>query len=1329
MTQYIKKTTRPSAWILTTLMIISAMLCVHIGATDTATPESDPIYTDNVALLAEKYGALSSIKNQNVITEVGRLVNPYVETYEKKINNIEDSKLYEESTAKTIELYYAQGVAANQIAWIYYSYIGQFDGEAKQAIDRVHNGVHSATEEIDGLQDEISHAANAEDLTERLGLSYNNNGLCARMFVAIYRQKLLMLLEEGDSDAVTEIIKGEQGALVSITKCTNVTAADQYEEIYQKAAEAVMIQRYKDHATAELTELHSFVYPDAELSENEAVQAALAIINAPETVTASAMNEALQGAAEAILTEFAQSEGAYTEAYLNELRTQLSQEVQAANEAESIADISVLFGNFTLELARVNAKDTISADIAAREYADSEEMQALLKKYNVSDEDATAVIDSCMSIEEIAFEIERAKLCADLYGEYVKAADSIVEKIGDGEVKTEAFDRYEYAKAKIEKVDSKQENALEACAVEYDKGLASLGELVVEAEVLAYEAAHNDVLKKDVSEITVGDKEALLAAITELSTLSEEAKETIAAKRTPDDLANKYKAIAKKELESTLGTDSTIRRDNAYLLKEKIDALHVSGDEAKLEELMADADLLAEKAKEIDRVLDRYEQIVSDEGYQSYPEENKTELKELAVSTTASIRDASADADAITKQAQEAILLLDKSEACAVIDAYVAQQTNMTDTTAEAIEEIAKTAKEQISREADPTQLDLIVADATFDMKQELDVQSITEKAHKAIEDVKALEMLTEEQKQNYVNQIEACLEKQIQGIRNADDESAHNSALNTFDKTLTEIAQKASQEDETARAQARADATEELKALHNEAIESIDSMSYLSEAEKEALKAEAEQTLSQGLEQISVAKNATEISAAKNTVIANLNQIAKNGSEQNEKARSTQKTQYNTEIREKASLLIERINQTAYLNEQEKASFKQEVEDTVIEFASLLSAAESLEQLTEAGRQASQRLEQISDSCNERELRYAQDDAVEKITAEERALSELIDSFRFLDDDAKNSLKQKGQATLNEGKEYIADCTTADQVHDKRDAVLDDLAAQKADARVAEDEACVTALTPFMTGLAIACGIEAIALLALWLAYRKKSSMACFVPVMMLAMMPTPLAWTLTVLLSIADVVMAVLIVYLAVKLWRIRKNTPVRFPEPEYETEEPEAEPDNTPIPTTATVPEPKPHGLRARRGLLRLFAPAYRPRLTPKPQLIYLMPPSIPQLLDSVTVEQANNLISDEDAFHCEETNIVNSEVYTGWRKASVNIDVISAAFSEGEVVTLNTLKEKKLISQKVGHVKILGRGCLDKPLTVIAQNFSASAIKMIALTGGTAILTEGSRKRRR
>ena len=89
----------------------------------------------------------------------------------------------------------------------------------------------------------------------------------------------------------------------------------------------------------------------------------------------------------------------------------------------------------------------------------------------------------------------------------------------------------------------------------------------------------------------------------------------------------------------------------------------------------------------------------------------------------------------------------------------------------------------------------------------------------------------------------------------------------------------------------------------------------------------------------------------------------------------------------------------------------------------------------------------------------------------------------------------------------------------------------------------------------------------------------------------------------------------------------------------------------------------------------------------------------------------------------------EIYHGTRKAEINIDTISQNFEAGDVVTLNTLKEKKLVSVQAGEIKVLARGKLDKALTVVAQSFSAAAVKMIVLTGGTVIVDEPSPERRK
>ncbi len=98
-------------------------------------------------------------------------------------------------------------------------------------------------------------------------------------------------------------------------------------------------------------------------------------------------------------------------------------------------------------------------------------------------------------------------------------------------------------------------------------------------------------------------------------------------------------------------------------------------------------------------------------------------------------------------------------------------------------------------------------------------------------------------------------------------------------------------------------------------------------------------------------------------------------------------------------------------------------------------------------------------------------------------------------------------------------------------------------------------------------------------------------------------------------------------------------------------------------------------------------------------------------------AKNLVTDADA-------TVETE---GRKKVIINIDTISDNFLPNDTVDINKLKEKKLIQKDAGKLKVLARGVIDKPLTVIANSFSLSAVKMIALTGGSAKKAHTSKRK--
>lgn len=104
--------------------------------------------------------------------------------------------------------------------------------------------------------------------------------------------------------------------------------------------------------------------------------------------------------------------------------------------------------------------------------------------------------------------------------------------------------------------------------------------------------------------------------------------------------------------------------------------------------------------------------------------------------------------------------------------------------------------------------------------------------------------------------------------------------------------------------------------------------------------------------------------------------------------------------------------------------------------------------------------------------------------------------------------------------------------------------------------------------------------------------------------------------------------------------------------------------------------------------------------------------------VDAEKADSLISNSLA-----KSLVKREgemVFTsGGERAIVNIDILNSSFAPGDRIDVNVLKEKGILAPEVAYYKVLAGGKINKPLMIYANDFSLTAVKMIALTGGQAI----------
>lgn len=124
--------------------------------------------------------------------------------------------------------------------------------------------------------------------------------------------------------------------------------------------------------------------------------------------------------------------------------------------------------------------------------------------------------------------------------------------------------------------------------------------------------------------------------------------------------------------------------------------------------------------------------------------------------------------------------------------------------------------------------------------------------------------------------------------------------------------------------------------------------------------------------------------------------------------------------------------------------------------------------------------------------------------------------------------------------------------------------------------------------------------------------------------------------------------------------------------------------------------------------VVVPVVEPVPEPEPEII--------PVVEHIDAEEADALITDTQAM---QTVIYESGAGHG-KQGIINLGLINEKFDSDEVITLELLKQRGLVSKKVGRLKVLADGILEKPITVKSESYSVQAIKMIELTGGKVII---------
>ncbi|MCM1306777.1 MAG: uL15 family ribosomal protein [Firmicutes bacterium] len=96
---------------------------------------------------------------------------------------------------------------------------------------------------------------------------------------------------------------------------------------------------------------------------------------------------------------------------------------------------------------------------------------------------------------------------------------------------------------------------------------------------------------------------------------------------------------------------------------------------------------------------------------------------------------------------------------------------------------------------------------------------------------------------------------------------------------------------------------------------------------------------------------------------------------------------------------------------------------------------------------------------------------------------------------------------------------------------------------------------------------------------------------------------------------------------------------------------------------------------------------------------------------------DVLDDETAEKCIETK--NVDFIDDSVIETVKLDDIDANFQDGNRVTLEKLRKLGLVSDNCTGFTVTADKRLTKPLIIVANDFTLTAVKLIALTGGRAI----------
>ena len=1251
-----------------------------------------------------------------------------------------------------MELLYEKGRAAGVLSWIYYSHNGEKDQETVKSVyeaqlSRIDNATSVGFFTVDGegnvAAEECFHA----------------------MLNTIYGHKIKALLKDGDSEAVRSLIISEANTLGS--KCGYVAVDEEgrlgedgaiYRDHYERVVASVETQRMRDASDAELRAVFMKLYPDERFEYSERLSGYRSGLGIK--TTAEGMNGLLYETVAYLLDGLKVDGKVFREEYLSGLSDRTANLVGEENGKTSpcIVTISALFDRFELEMYSADRKDGLAEYAAAQKRANgySAERGAILDRILSQYVSDGGILDCCEHKNSVDIEIGRATTRMDWFRIYCKTVDEGIGAYGGDHRATliKAQGVYETTDVAIGRGDRDGDRDV---YLRLESDIRLLDALVVEAETIEFKTVFGDIIEKE--NITAVDKDDLMEALSEGAKLSGDGKKLLSD--TLLSLAEKYKKalVGCLELYSNKDGGSYLRTEAMNELSGSVTALKVTdGDGLALDGLVQSGEEILKKAELSDILFSAYEEYLKVKGdkYASEAsrltsaifgkiknsefEDGKRELDGALVSLwrlTALERiyktAGASDADGVSALLSEAEAKIAELSEKTEIERYTEEAVTrlegilLSDAVNDAcqlIDGLYTGAKDEISklkytdaeeRKAFSEELELTVSLFKKSIADCADIQRVAEellRAKTAIEEL--LMSVREAEKTNCLKDALAVLNSCFGKKEDYTEDNYKKilALLDEYEKKLRECDSVSEYERVRATGKTQIVGIEnKLETLQREGAVSLKEVYEGLLAKKQCYSEEnllrLQEIYDRSVSELSAFSSMSELDVAEALIndrtslmlgvrldkLFTHDGLFLEGEPELPEDYAPDKNGYSGMIFSDSGfsgdmyLNISSVDGDGIAELIQKSARKK----WVVSKYGLKIDSFLLKKLKNCSVVAS------VDISTGGKLSSGKSYAVSLLLPRDVDVSEIF-GVVFLAEDGTVEFFEADKS--ENGIEFTTD-------HFSRYYVV-----SRGEVDLIPWIICLTVI--------LLCQIIAVAILLVRRRKRERDIplYSLIVPTLLYVRYTPAGAKTVVAVLCVAVAVLGAAIAYLLYgeikEQRRKRVVAGVRIKEPALEPVGACVGAKDSAQPTLPTLPE-------------ETLAEDEEESFTeeevgsPAEDTAEDDPPE----LRSVTAEEADELMSDRLAEELKEYEY--EYISDGSAKAEINIDVISAAFDDGDTVTLEALKEKRLVGKKVGYVKVLARGRLDKSLTVVAQDFSAAAAKMIFLMGGKAVISRPKEKK--